>query len=425
MDDRTRTRRRSAARRARAAALCVVAGSLAMVAAGPLAAEPPVHSFSTESSGEPEVIEFTISDRDRTRIDLARRAGIYRHQAGIYRTLAQVDAARLARLRGLLTSSTASTIRVEREDWFLAYGSVGREDLARALLDGELHQLAELERKLARDAEPQPGDGMTVPDEEDATPRRRRPGPGEGMMEMTPAAVSDLVTALEELRDLHAELSDRADRRARMLLDRADRMARADRRGKAAEGTREDAGLEGTWYVAPSDRVARQRYLPLGSGPFGPFSWSGTRTPARPSTDEQIRAVLLDSRITIYEGGRFDVAGGRIDGRILDALVLLAERYGQVTVTSLISGRSSIYTAGGNVSAHAFGCAVDIGTVGGVLIAPASQGPGSHTEGVVSFLATLPGDLAPHQVISLSALGGPTIAMADHHDHIHLGYSCG
>jgi hypothetical protein len=62
--------------------------------------------------------------------------------------------------------------------------------------------------------------------------------------------------------------------------------------------------------------------------------------------------------------------------------------------------------------------------VGGVRIEAATQGPGSITESAVLFLAGFGGDLAPHQVISLSSLGGPTLAMADHHDHIHLGYSC-
>jgi hypothetical protein len=34
----------------------------------------------------------------------------------------------------------------------------------------------------------------------------------------------------------------------------------------------------------------------------------------------------------------------------------------------------------------------------------------------------LQGTVAPHQVISLLDLGGPTLSMADHNDHIHVGF---
>jgi hypothetical protein len=30
--------------------------------------------------------------------------------------------------------------------------------------------------------------------------------------------------------------------------------------------------------------------------------------------------------------------------------------------------------------------------------------------------------MEPHQIISLMDLGGPSFAMADHYDHIHVGY---
>ena len=34
----------------------------------------------------------------------------------------------------------------------------------------------------------------------------------------------------------------------------------------------------------------------------------------------------------------------------------------------------------------------------------------------------LQGTMQPHQIISLLELGGPTMAMADHNDHIHVGF---
>lgn len=37
-------------------------------------------------------------------------------------------------------------------------------------------------------------------------------------------------------------------------------------------------------------------------------------------------------------------------------------------------------------------------------------------------LLRLQGTMRPHQIISLLQLGGPTVAMADHADHIHVGF---
>jgi hypothetical protein len=70
---------------------------------------------------------------------------------------------------------------------------------------------------------------------------------------------------------------------------------------------------------------------------------------------------------------------------------------------------------------------MDIGTIGTTYITPGSQTPGSEVEQAVLFfngLGAIKPDLAPHQVISLFDLGGATLSMGDHGDHIHVGYSC-
>ena len=102
---------------------------------------------------------------------------------------------------------------------------------------------------------------------------------------------------------------------------------------------------------------------------------------------------------------------------------MLADRFGTEHITMLKTGHS-IFTASGNVSEHSFGCAADIGSLSGTVIQPSTQGPNSITEQGVLFLSALTGDLAPHQVISLYSYGGPSLGMADHYDHIHLGYHC-
>jgi hypothetical protein len=130
--------------------------------------------------------------------------------------------------------------------------------------------------------------------------------------------------------------------------------------------------------------------------------------------------VLNDSRISIYAGGRSDVAAGRVDVRVLALIRYMAEAHGSVTVSCLISGHR-LYARPGVVSAHIYGEAVDISALGGVSIY-GNQQPGGLTEKAVRNILLLPVELRPKQVISLLGLGGPSFALADHYDHIHVGY---
>lgn len=132
--------------------------------------------------------------------------------------------------------------------------------------------------------------------------------------------------------------------------------------------------------------------------------------------------VLDDSRLQIYPAGRGDVASGRLDVRVLALLEYLAEAHGSVTVSCLITGHS-LYVHGrpGVVSAHIYGRAVDISAVGGVPIL-GNQQPGGITEQTIRELLELPPPLEPVQVISLLTLGGPSFALPDHYNHIHIGY---
>ncbi|MBA2537776.1 MAG: hypothetical protein H0V20_10155, partial [Actinobacteria bacterium] len=73
------------------------------------------------------------------------------------------------------------------------------------------------------------------------------------------------------------------------------------------------------------------------------------------------------------------------------------------------------------VSAHIFGLAVDIAALGGTPIM-GNSAPGGITEKAVRDLMLLPAELRPQQVISLLGLGGPSFPLANHHDHIHVGF---
>ena len=82
----------------------------------------------------------------------------------------------------------------------------------------------------------------------------------------------------------------------------------------------------------------------------------------------------------------------------------------------------SVMTTSGNVSAHSTGDAVDIAMVNGIPIY-GNQGRGTITEAVINDLLKLQGSMEPAQIISLMEMGGPTFAMSDHDDHIHVGYT--
>jgi murein DD-endopeptidase MepM/ murein hydrolase activator NlpD len=160
-------------------------------------------------------------------------------------------------------------------------------------------------------------------------------------------------------------------------------------------------------------------YRAAGKDPFGSEATIGQILLM--SKEVLAQRVLADPRIETYSCGRTDIESGQIDRRVLAMLEYLAERGYRLTLTSLKCGHS-FYTTSGNVSAHSSGNAVDIAQVNGLPIL-GNQGPGSITEAVVRDLLKLQGTMRPAQIITLMEFGGPTFAMGDHDDHIHVGYT--
>ncbi|EHN11597.1 Peptidase M23B [Patulibacter medicamentivorans] len=144
------------------------------------------------------------------------------------------------------------------------------------------------------------------------------------------------------------------------------------------------------------------------------------------SKEQLQRRVLADRRLSIYPGGRGDIAAGVIDRRVLATLEYLTANGLRLTITSLRTGHGYL-SASGNVSEHSSGNAVDIAQVNGITITPATQGPGSITASTIRLLLRLQGTMEPHQIISLmrpSDFGGAAnvLALGDHDDHIHVGF---
>jgi hypothetical protein len=158
-----------------------------------------------------------------------------------------------------------------------------------------------------------------------------------------------------------------------------------------------------------------------------PFHGKDAQTPSigqilLMSKEALAERVLANPSIQIYDCGRQDVRTGQIDRRVLATLEFLAASGLKPTVTSLRCGHS-YYTSSGNVSEHTTGTAVDIAAINGVPILD-HQGAGSITELAIQRLLTLQGTMQPHQIISLMEFQGTdnTLAMADHADHIHVGF---
>jgi len=130
--------------------------------------------------------------------------------------------------------------------------------------------------------------------------------------------------------------------------------------------------------------------------------------------------LLDDPAISIYPGGRDDIANNKVDVRVLAMISYLHQAFGEVTVSCLISGHR-LYARPGVISAHIYGRAVDIAGLGGTSILGHQQ-PGGLTEEAVKDILLLPNEVMPKQVISLLGLGGPSFPLADHYNHIHVGF---
>jgi hypothetical protein len=160
---------------------------------------------------------------------------------------------------------------------------------------------------------------------------------------------------------------------------------------------------------------------PIGGNPFLPDSETIAAGIVSGDQAQLAQRVLNDPGISIYDCGRGDVSQGIVDKRILGALLYLRSAGMTLTVTSLRCGHG-YYTAGGSVSAHSYGAAVDIAAFNGQPVI-GNQGPGSLTEQAIKLLMQLQGPAQPNQLISLMSFGGPSFALSDHDDHLHVGYS--
>jgi murein DD-endopeptidase MepM/ murein hydrolase activator NlpD len=131
--------------------------------------------------------------------------------------------------------------------------------------------------------------------------------------------------------------------------------------------------------------------------------------------------VLADKGLDIYQCGREDIEGGKIDRRVLAVLEYLRSKGFTLRISALECGHG-ILTESGNVSEHSTGDAVDIAEIDGVNVI-GHQGPGTLVHELIEDVLQLQGVMQPHQVISLEDFPGEvSFAEASHYDHVHIGY---
>jgi hypothetical protein len=159
-------------------------------------------------------------------------------------------------------------------------------------------------------------------------------------------------------------------------------------------------------------------YRAAGKNPF--FNNIGVGAVLLMSKEALIPRVLSDPRIETYSCGRTDIETGGIDRRVLATLEYLVEKGFRLTITSLKCGHGFL-TASGNVSNHSSGNAVDIAAINGIPVL-GHQGPGTLTHALLETVLQLQGTMVPEELISLEDLGGPSFALSDHADHVHIGW---
>lgn len=131
--------------------------------------------------------------------------------------------------------------------------------------------------------------------------------------------------------------------------------------------------------------------------------------------------VLSSPNIELRPEAEGDVRAGRVDPRLLAALLALAERFPLAGVGPFITGHSYYVAGTSRPSNHSFGRAVDIGTINGELVSPTN---GAARQAALA-LASLPAPLRPDEIGSpfaeLESLPG-LFSDAAHQDHLHLGH---
>jgi len=158
----------------------------------------------------------------------------------------------------------------------------------------------------------------------------------------------------------------------------------------------------------------------VGAGAVVDALTAGAPTPVFAGDVDALGAqVLSNPHIRLSANARKDVEAGRVDGRVLGALLFLAAKHDLRSVGPFVSGHSYFVKGTTRVSNHTRGRAVDIAVVDGVAVSARNAGALEAARAVLS----LPAALRPDEVGSPWSLSAPgTFSDSMHQNHIHLGW---
>jgi hypothetical protein len=131
--------------------------------------------------------------------------------------------------------------------------------------------------------------------------------------------------------------------------------------------------------------------------------------------------VLSHPHIHLASLAAGDVAEGRVDPRVLQVLLYLADRFDLGSVGPLISGHSYYVAGTTSPSNHAFGRAVDISVINGQAVS--IYNPGARD--AMQMVLTLPPPMLPDELGGPWLLAHPSsvaVFTRDHGDHLHIGW---
>jgi hypothetical protein len=143
------------------------------------------------------------------------------------------------------------------------------------------------------------------------------------------------------------------------------------------------------------------------------FGQTGTGGSPTPETLD----LLNNSKVTFDADGIADLKAGRIDPRVVSVLEAAAEKH-RITISAMVSDHDKL-TAGGSISNHYYGRAVDIATVDGRPVTPGNVA----ARQLAVALTRLPASIRPSEIGSPWQLpGAADFSDAAHQNHIHVAF---
>jgi hypothetical protein len=166
--------------------------------------------------------------------------------------------------------------------------------------------------------------------------------------------------------------------------------------------------------------IPKPSATPTPSATFAVGSSQGRNS--RPCQAGELEAMVLSHpRIHLGSLAVGDVAEGRVDPRVLQVLVFLAERHDLGSVGPLITGHSYFVAGTTSPSNHAFGRAVDISVIDGQAVSIYN----AAARDAMAMVLSLRPPLLPDELGGPWLLSHPTsvaVFTRDHGDHLHIGW---